>query len=335
MELNSMRSGSRKAAKNSPAPAIPWWFARREARRRQKVKGSAAPGLAAVLPSQVTGQRAPSCEQRPAKPVKRTAPWWFVKRESKRQGLKVAPKRAGPPSSNRGIQKSVREVVRAVLRPLLAEFRRALKFTTKSETREKAARPSFVSAGFMKGLKVAKSVPVSKPLYSQKKSSIAAVELAHKARSEQAVYKPSGAFAFDYGTYERNERSSSQWTALCGQLNNIGAQTMVAAAGTNPKVVLAANDVKVRNLILMYVKECGVDALIKRRHELDVIVGMHINPQVHINPTVKGWSVIGESRWTSLNFPETNALLKVLEDARPSEVLSLWFGENQKLAVRE
>lgn len=340
------REASRKAGQNSPGKAIPWWFARREARRRLKVKGSSPPGLNAGLPSQVTGQRAPSCEQqkKTAVSAKRPAPWWFVKREAKRKGVKQATvKPTGHDASRRGLQKSVREVVRAVLRPLLSEFRRALKLSKPSVTREKAARPSFVSAGFMKGVKlqsptgkVTSPTQRTKTLQPKKLSSTVALVSSSKPVSERAVYKPSGAFAFDYGTYERNQTAESQWKVLCGQLNNIAAQTVVAKAGTNSKVVLSANDMKVRNLLLMYVKECGVDAIKSRRHELNVLIGDHINPITNDVLQYGNFSSVGVktgATYVTLDFPQSNALLRVFEDARPSEVLSLWFGENQKLAL--
>jgi len=340
------RDASRKAGQNSPSKAIPWWFARREARRRLKVKGSSPPGLKAGLPSQVTGQRAPSCEQRKKRDVsaKRTAPWWFVKREAKRKGVKqTSVKPAEHDVSRRGLQKSVREVVRAVLRPLLSEFRRALKLSKPSATREKAARPSFVSAGFMKGIKLqsrsgkeTSPTQPTKTLQPKKLSSTVASVSSSKPANVQAVYKPSGAFAFDYGTYERNQTASAQWKVLCGQLNNIAAQSAVAKSGSNFRVILAANDIKVRNLILMYVKECGVDAVKSRRHELDVLIGEHINPVTNDVLEYGSYSSVGVktgATYVTLDFPQSHALLKVFEDARPSEVLSLWFGENQKLAL--
>jgi len=325
-----VRNASRRTGQNFPIKPKPWWLELREARRRAKVKGVMNPGPKLGQPSLVTRPKAQSCEQHTRKP----APWWYAKRVAKREG-KVTTKVTPKAGTNRGLSTTVRSVVRAVLRPLIAEFRSALKILKGSGSRvKKAEKPSFVFAGFMKGQKFKSEakkptvVPPSKPI----------VKLVETDRS---VYNSSGAFTFDYGRYERESKANSEWVTLRNQLNNVVAQTTIGRSGSSAAIILKANDIKIRNLLLMYIKENGHDSLLKREHELDVLLGdMHKD----IPTVVKAWISDGSSGGgtrsemvvsssNTLCLPETATLLKVIKDARPSEVLSLWFGENQKFAL--
>jgi len=333
-----VRDASRKAGQNSPARIIkPWWFERREARRRAKVKGSSPPGPERGRPSRVTGPRAPSCEQH--RPVKTAgpAPWWFQKREAKRKGLTFQ-KPKTEKSGFHGAQKSVREVVRVLFRPLLAELRSALKLIKGSMTRERTQIP-FVKGGVMRS-KPAKVGQMSTGIRPERTmADLAASPLARMTTPKQSVKSDEtnitttgvlsrGVFAFDYEAHVLKEKSMTGWGTIRNKVNDIASQA-VQAKKQNRGELFVGLDYKTRNLILMYIQDYGVQQFKRFRHELEFLLSDFLSVKTTLHPG-KYPEAKGPPTY-HIDFPLTSALLDMVKDAGPSEVLSLRFGENQKL----
>jgi hypothetical protein len=225
----------------------------------------------------------------------------------------------------------VREVVRAVIRPLIAEFRGALKLF-KSATREKKAEtPFFVKAktGFGSGPK-----PVKVPLAPISQVAVPKIT-SPGAQLAKPFVRATGAFDFDYSSYAKKEQSRVEWRKLSVQLNSIVAQTVHVPIGegkSRPPNYGAA-DVRIRNLLFMHVKDFGDDALLGVKGEIDVLIGRILGPTlqdkvVSVSHTGFPLRTVSEMTGPPL-FPETASFLKKCEDSRPSEVLALWFGANQ------
>jgi len=319
-------SASRKSGQNSPAGPVPWWFKRREARRQLKVKGSNPPGLKVGRPSQATRTPAPSCEQ---PTVAKLSPWWFRQREERRAKRVAASLPSGvkeesrPTAGFRGVQKSVREVVRAVIRPLIAEFRSALKLFKTATREQKAVRPNFVRAKQVQRSEFVKKDVQKKRLAAPVTSELVQSRVLVSMPKTKPLAKVGGAFGFDYSAYALKEQARVEWRKLSIAINGIVASLGVHAPGDIPDAqipvqpVIDAADKRVRNLLMMHVKDFGSDQLRLNSGELSILLEKFIlptNTPVMMTTHTGCWPTHKKVRSGPPLFTSTKEFMKLSED---------------------
>lgn len=285
-----------QSIKENSAKAVPWWFLRREARRRKRTTVEhpviGADKSVPVRLSQAT-RRPDDHVTRPAiAQANRFAALDQPKEVRKKQRKAKKPERR-PLTS---VQVEVKRVVRsfgAQLRHLLAEIKRVLYPPKKggagnrSGVGHKDCVPSI--SKFIKGgtLKPAVGRPFYTPPLNPRpenpKISVSGAPLTSSASSERRddattlvvrsgfdpiPTSPGGAGCFDYQKHQRDEQARVEWRKLSNRLVTLKYRT-----STNTGAVVENYDhTAAGNLIGLYVTDFGLSNFAKYAHEIELLV---------------------------------------------------------------
>jgi hypothetical protein len=242
-------SASSQSGQNCPSKPIPWWFARRAARREKKVKGSKPPGL----------KNPPAVAQvtRPAPAIKPTVP--AIKPKPRTYAQVVKEKKTPETRPLRSVQVAVKRVVAsfgAELRRLVRDVRASLFPKKKSPEKQKPLK------AFVKG-KTQKTEFPEKGKFTG--------YLSQPPRSE---VRAGFDFSFDYKSHELKEQARVEWRKLTHRLPNL-------KVSQGPGTAAVFDTQTAVRLIGLYVTDFGREHFERFVHELEAVVGYTNSKEIH------------------------------------------------------
>lgn len=260
---NHVSSAGSQSSQNCPKQTIPWWFARRAARRKEKVKGSSPPGLknpACVAPA--TGRSGDHA--RPGDQAKAKGTYAQVLKTPVKSGPRIQPPRKVETRPIRSIQVEIRRVVHsfgAELRRLVRDVRSQI-FQKKDPKKTGKLSSSFVPEK-------------KKPKSPHAATKFKATEFMNQRPmnvtvTQPVVIRPSGGFelGFDYKKHELGEQARIEWRKLANRL-----ATLNKTIQTPLSISVVYDAQAASKLIAMYIADFGREHFNRFKYELECICG--------------------------------------------------------------